>query len=60
MTSIFMNAALTVFVGSIALYLAIGLLKRIAVPLAVIGGVILAVALVTAWRRRGGGISDDW
>ena len=57
--SSFMNAALAVLVGSIALYLAIQLLEYIAVPLAVLGCLAIA-ALAFVWRRRSRGPSDGW
>ncbi len=60
MSSSFMNAALAVLVGGIALYLAIELLKHIAVPLIILGCTVLAALVSMAWRKRSGGPSDDW
>ena len=59
MSSSFMNAALAVLVGSIALYLAIELLRHIAVPLVILGCTVIAALVFAAWRKRSGGHSDD-
>lgn len=58
--SSFMNAAIAVLVGSIALYTAIQLLKHIAVPLVILGCMVIGVLLFAAWRKRTGNQSDDW
>ena len=60
MPSRFMGAAVAVLVGAIALYLAIQLLKHIAVPLVALGLTVFAVTAFTTWRRRTEGPSDDW
>lgn len=59
-SSSFMNAALAVFAGSVALYLAIQVLRSIAVPLVMLGGGVIVIAAMRVWRRRGGGAADDW
>jgi hypothetical protein len=59
-SSSFMNAALAVFVGSIALYLAIQLLRSIAVPLVMLGCMVIVIVAISVWRKRIGGASDDW
>jgi len=51
-SSTFMNAALAVLVGSIALYLSVELIIRIAAPLAISCLIALTVWLVWTWRRR--------
>lgn len=56
----FMSAALAVLVGSIALYMAIQVLKHIAVPLVILGCTVIAPLVFAAWRKRSGGHSDDW
>lgn len=51
MSSNFMSAALAVLVGSIAVYLTVELLRSIAVPLVIIGVLMLTVWTIRQLRR---------
>ena len=60
LSSNFMNAALAVFVGSIALYLAFQVLRSVVAPIIVT--VVLAIAFMAlrAWRRHVSSSTDEW
>lgn len=49
--SIFRSAALSILIGSIALYLSVQLLQSIVLPLALVGGVFVAIWVVLLVRR---------
>lgn len=51
MSSAFLSAALAVLVGSIAVYLTVQLLRSIAVPLVIIGTLLLAIWVLRQLRR---------
>ncbi len=51
MSSSFLSAALAVLVGSIAVYLTVELLRSIAVPLVIVGVLMLSVWAMRQLRR---------